>query len=315
MAVVLWGTPAILVLLLALPVITETLREAWLHAAAAVFTAALAAACWWKLPMEALPLAWGWCTAAVVMLGVRWRWPQDRSVLWGGLCVVAVCVGLLLLGWHYPGLICDGLAEDAVRWINQRKDAASILLRAYQSGLAGLEEDLAARPAIQLFGMVIMPGDVRLELLKGLRTSIAILLETWLPRLIVDWIGLTMLLCAVAPEAYRRRQGGRRRLTAFEKWRVPEQLTLLMVLLMIGGVMSYMATSRVTAQAFSMSGEVFRDVYLLMGMCTVSFMMKARGSQQWTRRLVLAAGVVLLPSVLVIIGLADQAFNLRKPRR
>lgn len=311
-AALLLGAPVTAVLLMILPMAAEVLREAGRPWTAALTAAGLGAAAWFTLPAMIAPLALAWCAASMLMAWLPMQRPVYRSILWGAMASGIICGALVILGAHYPGSIVEGLAGDAAKWIDGRKDAASILLRAYQSGLAGLEENLAIMPVLPtLGGGFIMPDNVRVELLKGLRTTIALLLQSYLPGVMVGWIGLTGLLCAVLPDAYRRRHGKPGRLPAFGMWRLPEEMNALTLLLILSSWIGSMSASRVTAQACAMCGAAFQDIYLVLGMCAGSCLMRRQGTGRGARFGVLALGAVLLPTVLVILGVADQAFDLR----
>ena len=315
-AALLLGAPVTTALLIALPMAAEVLREAERPWTATLTAAGLGVAAWFTLPATIAPLALAWCAMAMLMTWLPMRRAVYRGILWGAMASGIICGALVILGTHYQGLVSEGLAGDAVNWIDGRKDAASILLRAYQSGLAGLEDDLAIMPVLPtLGGGFIMPDNVRTELLKGLRTTIALLVQTYLPGVLVGWIGLTGLLCAVLPDVYRRRHGKPGRLPAFGMWRMPEEMNALTLLLILSSWIGSMSASLVTAQACAMCGAAFQDIYLVLGMCTGSSLMRRQGTGRGARYGVLALGAVLLPTVLVILGVADQAFDLRGLRR
>lgn len=311
-AALLLGAPVTAALLMVLPMAAEVLREAERPWTATLTAAGLGIAAWFTFPALIAPLVVAWCAMAILMAWLPMRRAVHRGVLWGAAASGIICAALTILGAHYPGLIAEGLAGDVANWIDGRKDAASILLRAYQSGLAGLEEDLAIMPVLPTFGGgFIMPDNVRTELLKGLRTTIALLLQSYLPGMMVGWIGLTGLLCAVLPDVYRRRHGKPGRLPAFGMWRMPDEWNAMTLLLILSSWIGSMSASRVTAQACAMCGAAFQDIYLVLGMCTGSALMRRQGTGRGARYGVMALGAVLLPTVLVILGVADQAFDLR----
>lgn len=311
-AALLLGAPVTAALLMVLPMAAEVLREAERPWTATMTAAGLGVAAWFTLPALIAPLTVAWCAMAILMAWLPMRRAVHRGVLWGAAASGIICAALTILGAHYQGLIAEGLAGDVANWIDGRKDAASILLRAYQSGLAGLEEDLAIMPVLPTFGGgFIMPDNVRTELLKGLRTTIALLLQSYLPGMMVGWIGLTGLLCAALPDVYRRRHGKPGRLPAFGMWRMPDEWNAMTLLLILSSWIGSMSASQVTAQACAMCGAAFQDIYLVLGMCTGSALMRRQGTGRGARYGVMALGAVLLPTVLVILGVADQAFDLR----
>lgn len=306
---------ALLLLLLAVPALAEVMREAGRRWPLSLCLAAVGGAGWLLFSRDAAFIATAWCALAVAMIWVPTEKAVTRGVVWSAMTAAVICVALLVMNLHYHGMICDGLASGITQWIAEREDAAAILLRAYQSGLAGLEGNLAMLPAVRLFGNIVMPDQVRSELLKGLHTTLTLLLEYWLPSAIVNGIGLTGLLCAMLPDVYRARRGKPRRLPPFGAWRLPQQMTGLTLLLLLGSLLRYFTGSMVTARVSVMCGAAFQDIYMILGMCTASELMKWRGTGRGTRRLILAVGAIMAPFVLVVIGMADQAVDLRKMSR
>ena len=56
----------------------------------------------------------------------------------------------------------------------------------------------------------------------------------------------------------------------------------------------------------------FQFVYIWLGLSALEGLMKQRGMAVLTRRLIQAAGLVLLPFAPMLVGVADQAMDLRR---
>ena len=152
---------------------------------------------------------------------------------------------------------------------------------------------------------------MRNELLYSLRASIEVLLKARLPGVIVWLIGLEGLLCAMLPDMLCRRAGRPGYLPRFDRWQLPLELLRPMVALMAGMLLQLFTQQGVVAYLGRMCVAAFQFVYIWLGLSALEGLMKQRGMAVLTRRLIQAAGLVLLPFVPMLVGMADQAVDLR----
>lgn len=304
--------PGALVLLLILPMAVECCRTAGEKPACCAAVAAFCAGCCCAIPAMALP-ALAWCGAGLGMSLIGGEHPQRRGLAWAGLCTAMLCGLLVWMNFHYEGQVFAGLAEDAAAWVNARDDAGDILLRCYQLGLSRLEDDL--QPVVNLLGMLVMTQQVRLELLYSLRTSLESLLTSLLPQVIVAWVLMTAVLTAALPDVVRRKRGQKGKLSPFGEWQLTVGQRRGLNGLALGYLLSLAATSAVTVLVGNLCAAVFHYAYMLLGLAVMEGITKRYGTARLLRRLWMGACLVLAPVILVILGIADGAFDLRKLRR
>ena len=307
------GVPGILGMLVLLPLAVECAREAGWRIPCAACAVTVCAWCYVCMP-QALACAALWCLMAPVMLLAPVRPGWRRGAVWAALTAAECFIVLVWLGRWYGGATDAGPAWDIVNWIDRQDNAVEILLRAYSSGYARLTGDMARLPAARLFGQIVMTNEVRTELLYSLRVSIELLLKARLPGIIVWLIGLEGLMCAMLPDMLRRRSGKPGYLPRFDRWQLPRELARPMTALLAGMLLPLFAQQGAAVCLSRMCVAAFQFVYIWLGLSAMEGLMKQRGTAVLTRRLIQAAGLVLLPFVPMLVGVADQAMDLRRLR-
>lgn len=306
------GIPGALALLLVLPVAVECCRAAGERPACCAAIAAFCAGCCYAVPALALP-ALVWCGAGLGMSLLGGDEPRGRGLAWAALCTALLCGLLVWMNFHYEGQVFAGLAEDAVTWVNAQDNAGEMLLRCYQVGFSRLEGDM--QPVVNLLGMLVMTQQVRLELLYSLRTTLEALLTSLLPQVIVFWVLATAVLTAALPDVVHRKGGRRGRLSPFGTWRLSASQRRCLNVLALGYFLPLLTGSAVVSLMGSLCAATFHCAYMLLGLAVMEGLTKQYGTARLLRRLWMAACLVLAPVVLVILGIADGAFDLRKLRR
>lgn len=306
------GIPGALALLLILPVAVECCRAAGERPACCAAIAAFCAGCCYAAPALTLP-ALVWCGAGLGMSLLGGDEPQGRGLAWAALCTALLCGLLVWMNFHYEGQVFAGLAEDAVTWVNAQDNAGEMLLRCYQMGFSRLEDDM--QPVVNLLGMLVMTQQVRLELLYSLRTTLEALLTSLLPQVIVFWVLATAVLTAALPDVVRRKGGRRGRLPSFGTWRLSIGQRRCLNVLALGYFLPLLAGSAVVSLMGSLCAATFHCAYMLLGLAVMEGLTKQYGTARLLRRLWMAVCLVLAPVVLVILGIADEALDLRKLRR
>lgn len=303
------GMPAALVLLFLIPVAVECCREGGETVTCAVATAALGAVCCWLLPFPLFIPALIWCAAGVAMCFCRRGHSIRRGIAWAGICAALLCAVLFWLGQRYQGQIFAGLAETVTDWIANRKDSASILLQCYQSGLSRLEDDMT--PVLNLFGMLLMTEDVKLQLLYSLRATLEAAFRAALPQGIVAWVMVTAVLSAAVPDAVRRRKGLHGRLNSFGEWQLNDTVRRHLNVLALMYLVQLLTDSPVLSIMGSMCIAAFQYAYMILGLAVTEGLTKRLGTAKIMRRLWMAAFLLFAPFMLVLLGIADRIFDLR----
>lgn len=308
------GIPGALALLAVLPVAVECCRVAEERPACIAALAALLLGCACALPSAVMMfLASLWCFAGLGMC----LWTEDgavrRGTAWAGICAAMICIGLAWANIHGQGTIFSQLAEHLTAWVDARDNAGDILLRCYQLGFSRLEEDM--QPVVNLLGTLVMTRQVRLELLYSLRTTLEALLGSLLPQALVGWVLVTAVLTAALPDMLRRKRGRQGQLAPFGAWQLDDVQRRCLNGLALGYLLSLMATTAVMSLLGELCAAVFQYAYMLLGLAAMEGITRRYGTARPLRRLWMAACLVLAPVILVILGIADGALDLRKLRR
>lgn len=300
-----------LVMLLALPLLRALLDvsherlTAWACVAGGCVSAALTLPRWlW--PAVAV---WGLGLMAISFLRVA---PGKATIRSGAvLAAAAGATMLMLLVQRYGGQMIPGLAQEVIDFIDQHPSSVEMLLSAYQTGLARLEGDLALVPALRLFNVIIMPPDVRLQLLNSLRFTLETLLEAYLPRWLVGWMMLTALLPALAQEGCLYGRGKHSDLPPLWQWYLPRGLAGGMSVMLLLGFLPSLTQSPVLGYLGVMCGTLGYWAWAAQGASMLVSLLSARGFQPLGCGLIVALGVTVLPLALFLLGCYDQLFDPR----
>ena len=118
-------------------------------------------------------------------------------------------------------------------------------------------------------------------------------------------------MCAMLPDMLRRRSGRKGNLPRFDRWQLPLELVRPMMALLAGMLLPLFTRQGAAVYLGRMCVAAFQFVYIWLGLSALEGLMKQRGMAVLTRRLIQAAGLVLLPFVPMLVGMADQAVDLR----
>lgn len=312
-AVVPWfaGLGYALIVLLALPVLRALLDAAnerlttWLCVAGAYVAGGF------LLPEWLWPAVSLWCAGLIAMSLLRV--PAGSKTIRAG-AVLAAGTGMLtvaLASVHYGGQLIPGLAQGAVDLVDQHPNSTELLLNAYRSGLARLEGDQALVPALRFLGIIIMPADVRVQLLYSLRGTLEIMLKNYLPPWLVGWMLLTALVPALALEGCLKGRGLRSDLPPLERWYLPDRMAVGAAIMLVLSWLTYMTESPPLGYLGAMCGTLGYWAWAVQGASTLMSILTARQMRPVFRGLLIAAAVVLAPLALLLLGCYDQ---FRDPR-
>lgn len=306
-----WCAVAVLLLLPVLRALLDAMRERW-TARVCVLGGCLCAGL--MLPRWLLPaiLLWGLGLLAMSL----WRVPcgsrtMRASALHGAL------TGVVLLGlavWRTGGQLVPELAQALVDWVDHHPNSATMLLNAYQMGLARLEGEMALIPALRIFQAIVIPPAVRRELLYSLRASLETLLQMNLPRWMMGWLLLTALLPALAAEGYLRGRRRRSDLPPLSMWHIPDGWVAGVVVMLLMSFLPYLTASPVLCSLGELCSTLGYWAYAAQGASLLVSMLIARGMRPPLIGALVALGVTVLPLVLFFLGGYDQLSDPRHLR-
>jgi len=307
------GAPAALAMWLLMPLMVECSRELderWFCGAGIIL---LVFVCCATMHRDAFAAAFLWGACGIGMLVLPQKDAIKRSFIWMGLSAAMLCLVLVWLSGRYPQGIFPGMAESMTDWINNQPEAQSILLRCYQMGYARLEQGTV--PAMNLFGLLLMPQEVRLELLYSLRYTLEITLKALLPQLIGAWLLLTLVLTTALPDVIRRRQGRRGVLPPFGDWCITPWARWNLNAMAIVYLVTLLVESPVAALVGSLAAAVFEYGYMIFGLAVLEGVGKRLGTARFVRRLWMVGCLLFAPFILILLGMADRFLDLRKLRQ
>lgn len=246
---------------------------------------------------------------SLVCLVVLWQ-SFLRDALKKSLCMAfalaLACAAALLC---YSGEMVEELAALFGTW----NRADEVLLRLYASGLLDVEAPARELAPLRLLG--VMTGEVREQLMLAFAQMMDATLRNLLPRIVVGYGMLMAAACAWASEAIREKRVGWRELPRFYDWHLPRGWGLKVVMLNLGGLVSFFTQSS-TAALF---GQICVTV------CTTAFFIQGMAAGGWWLRdkkvstvaaIALGAGLcVLMPFMLTLIGYMDQLVDPRRLRK
>ena len=309
-----WYTVALLMALPALRALLDAMGEYPLSRAC-VLCGCLCAA--FLLPAWLRPvfILWGAGLIAMSVTHVRFG---SRTVLASlALAVATVVLTLALALPRSGGQIIPWLAETVVDRIDRHPDSASILLRAYQMGLARLEGRMALLPALPLGNLIIMAPDIRVQLLYSLRTSIEMLLTGYLPQGIVCWMLFMALTPALASEGMLHLRGRHSDLPPVSRWYLPRELVNGVLVMLLLGFLPYLTDVPALTALGGMCYALGYWGCALQGASLTLFLMRERGVQPLMTALLILLVMAALPLALFFLGAFDQfrdPRHLRGPR-
>ena len=281
------------------------------------------------LPAELfwVPLAWA------VLGGIGILVPEStldrRAIRWGALAAAAVCAVFGALALRYTGETAAGLAQELTNWLDASPQRDSVLLSAYQAGLASADASLLPRtpllPSAVPDGYTATPNalytvlgkslsdEAAHELLNSLRTSLEMLFRVYAPQLTVTFIGLTTVLCMVVPDEWLRRRGRNDQpLPQMEEWKLSPRTAAVAAFGLMLGIAPYLSGSTTMSYMLTMCSGAAMWAYMVQGAGYLARLLKRRGTHRSTRYTIALVLAVLLPRVLEILGIIDQITSLRK---
>ena len=305
------GLPSLLLALLILPVAAavQAACGGWIAAGAVCLAAALG--CVFRMPGLAGLIGVSWCAASGIIASVPMKRKLMRPLLWTLLSLLCWSGMLLLIsadGGDAPAMVLD---REVCEMVDQSPERNTILLNAYSIGMARLD----GTTTLSTLNYVLMPEEIRHELLCSLRVS----LELALPQAICDSLvvctALTTLLCTAWPDWRRRKRGEKGEFPPMEEWYIPRGLGLAVLALGLGWLIATLSGGGTTDSYFGLLClAVFRTAYTLQGICLLLWLEKRMGIRGIMRNIGAVLLSMLAPIVPMIMGLIDQRRDARHLR-
>lgn len=303
------GWPAAAALLMLLPPASEWLRASDESAMATAMAAGLAVSTL-LFPVWLRPAIVAWCAVCAAAPWLPVRRLSRRALLWTCAAAAEVVLLLALTCVRFDGRMIPGMAQALTDAVDRAPDSARKLLTAYQLGLSRLTGEQKLLPAVSLFGQIIIPADTRVQMLYSLRLSLELLLESLLPQTAVWAIGLPPVAVMLAAGRTLRRRGLTCDVPGPSAWRLEGAARYAALVLLAMGALQLFVDNPVACYLSRLSMALFSALYLTLGVCALWGLSQRRAGTA----AMLVAAVALAPSIMTVIGLVDQAIDLRRLR-
>ncbi len=302
---------------------------------------------WFSLPLSLVPcagllLAGGDLPSSLLLLPcpclclLLTQWASRRKLSF--TAVAAMLSGLALLTqtlwWArvtalVGGDLFAGLAEQTVALLSASPNSGSLLYNLTQVGFLELPARFRENAGIPLGRFFVLNPALRIELLNALRFQLHGMLRTGIPSLLVQSsliIGLFTALRATkelgrqaAATGAALLQEGEEPLPPeripyplFRAFRLPDAYRGYLLFLALASLGLAMAQGEVPALISTLAMVAFVTVYRLLGASVLVFLL-CRRDPEWAfwAGLLACALYLAFPSVLFVLGMADQFMNLR----
>ncbi len=196
-----------------------------------------------------------------------------------------------------------------------------ILIQLYQSRLLNVPEELVTGPKALLEAFYaslttsLLTASVRTELLNGLRTLLQSALYALLPSTVIKNAILAGVFGMAFPIlALRKKAVILMEMPPFSTWHLSRRAGMQMLVLGLGGMLPYVASSQGIMLAGNMMGAAFSTVFAIQGAALLDFVQKKNGTRRFWRRVWPCLIYLMVPTLLMIMGIADQFMNIRGVR-
>ncbi len=229
---------------------------------------------------------------------------------------------LLILRPYLGGNLFSGGADFLVQQISASPYGDQILLQLYQSRLLDVPEEMlkGVRALMEAFIASLAPGSlmpsVRTELLNGLRTLLENSLYSFLPATVINNAILAGVFGVAFPiVAARSRQIPVMEMAPFATWHLSRSNGLKVFILGLGNFLPTLFPNPGMLLAGNMMWAAFSTIFVIQGAALMDFFQTRGGNRPFTRRLWPCVIYLFIPTLLMIMGVADQFLNIRGIRK
>lgn len=237
--------------------------------------------------------------------------------------VVSQTLILAIIRTALGGDLFWGGAEFLVNQLSKSPFCDQVLLWFYQLGLLSVPEEMVSgtRAVVEslfttLLTQNILTATVRTELLNGLRTLLESFLYSYLPNTAISNSIMAGVFSVALPVASGRKDGfPTLDMPPFSAWHLSRRTGIRVLLLALGGALPYLIPNVGILLAGRMMSAAFSTVFILQGAALFTFIQAKQGTRVFYRRLFPCLMYLFIPQLLMILGLADQFFNIRGLRK
>ncbi len=224
-------------------------------------------------------------------------------------------------------------ARALVEGLRAAPEGDGMLYQLYQMGVLSLPAEFGTAFSditVLKDGAYVLTDAVREEFLSAVYARARLLLLSYVPTAMVSQ-SITGAVLGVSLSIYFGRRAARRRAFKYDreepevpdlgmpelaKWHLPRGMGMRVGALAVGYLVTSFSQSETLAFAGAMMYVAFSAVYSIQGLAVVNFTQKQRGTGAFWRKVTLVALYLLSQQfqVLLILGVLDQALNIRKLR-
>ena len=305
------GVPSFLLALVILPAAAAVQAAVGGWVSAAAVCAAAAAGCVYRMPGAMCACGILWCAACGTIASVKLKKRIWRPLMWATLTLAAWCAMLALLSAEGGDTPARVMAREVCAMIDQNPQRNAILINAYTAGLARLDGTVG----LTSLNYVLMPEEIRHELLCSLRVTLELALPQGICDSLVVYAAVTTLLCTALPDWRRRKRGEKGEFPPMEEWYIPRGLGVGLLALGLGWIIATLSGGEGADSYFGLLClAVFRCAYTLQGICLLLWLEKRMGIRSMMRNIGALLLSMLAPIVPMIMGLIDQRRDSRHLR-
>jgi hypothetical protein len=231
------------------------------------------------------------------------------------LCETGV---LMILRSMAGGDLFTGGAEFLVDQVSNSPFGDQLLLQLYQYGLLSVPQEMltGARALVDAVFSTItadpLGPTMRTELLNGLRTLLENYLYGFIPSILVTNAVLAGLLSLAIPiHAGRKQKLPDLHMPALSSWHLDRSTGIKVLVLALGNALPYLFPNPGILLAGNMMGAAFATVFQVQGVALMSFFQERSGSRPFFRWLWPCVLFLFIPTLLLLMGVADQFLNIR----
>lgn len=304
------GIPSFMLALVALPVIcaVQAVCGGWQITAGLCVLSAVC--CVILMPGAACVIGILWCVCCAVIPLVPLKKKILRPMLWAALCVLFWCIMLGAISADGGDTPANVMARTLCDMVSASPQRNSILINAYGMGLARLE----GTANLSSLNYVLMPEDIRLQLLYSLRVTLEQAFPQAICESLVIYSAVMALLCTALPDWRRRRRGEKGELPPMEEWYIPRGWGLALLALALGWLVATLSGGGADSYFGLLCLSVFRTTYTIQGICLLLWVEKRMGIRGMMRNIGALLVSLIAPIVPMIMGLIDQRRDSRHLR-
>lgn len=231
------------------------------------------------------------------------------------LCETGV---LMILRPIAGGDLFAGGAEFLVDQLSNSPFGDQVLLQLYQYGFLSVPQEMltGARALMEAVFSTItadpLGPTMRTELINGLRTLLQNYLYAFIPSVVITNAILAGLLSLAIPiHAGRRQKLPDLAMPALSGWHLNRSMGIKVLVLALGNALPYFFPNPGILLAGNMMGAAFAAVFQVQGVALMNFFQDRSGSRPFFRWLWPCVLYLFIPTLLLLMGVADQFLNIR----